>query len=219
MQQPITLYLDGYFVNQWDGTCFVALTEKGVTFATARALLRDGQGVPPALRELTGVARIPALQHGDVWLTESSAIVEYLEEVFSPPAYPPLFPADVRRRVRARQVMAWIRFELEPLRNERNWWMVVYPGVPDRPLTPGTASLARQLVELANKAITSGDFDDWSIAHVDLAFTLLRLAHTDVELTPAVRAFLDTAITRPSLRAYLDHPRPPNPPPASAARG
>ena len=219
MQQPLTLYLDGYFVNQWDGTCFVALTEKNLVFATARALLRDGQGVPAALRELTGVARVPAFQHGDVWLTESSAIVEYLEEMFPPPGYPRLFPADPRKRARVRQVMSWLRFELEPLRAERHWWMCVYGGIPDKPLSRDATRIATELVELATKATTSGDFDDWSIAHVDLAFTLMRLEHTDIVLPPPVRAFLDTALTRPSLRAYLDHQRPPNPPPLSAARG
>jgi glutathione S-transferase len=171
------------------------------------------------LRELTGVARVPAFQHGDVWLTESSAIVEYLEEVFPPPGYPRLFPAEPRRRARVRQVMSWLRFELQPLREERHWWMCVYHAMPDRPLSRAASRAATELVELATKAITSGDFDDWSIAHVDLAFTLLRLEHTDIVLPPPVRTFLDTALTRPSLRAYLDHQRPPNPPPASAASG
>src|SRR5262249_34986407 len=121
--QAITLYIDGYFVNQWDASCFVALTEKQLPFATARALLRDGAGVPPALRERTSVARVPAFQHGDTWLTESSAIIEYLEDTFAPPEHPRLLPAEPRRRARARQLMSWLRFELAELRDQRPWWM------------------------------------------------------------------------------------------------
>src|SRR5262245_37520317 len=123
----ITLYVDGYFVNQWDGVCIVALEEKSLPYSTARAILRDGGGVPPALTERTGIARVPALQDGDFWLTESLAIVEYLEEAFPPPAYTPLFPADLRARARARQAMTFVRTSIVDLRIERPWWARVYP--------------------------------------------------------------------------------------------
>jgi hypothetical protein len=33
----LTLYVEGYFTNVWDASCFVALTEKNLEFATARA--------------------------------------------------------------------------------------------------------------------------------------------------------------------------------------
>src|SRR6185503_20348002 len=122
----LTLYVDGYFTSTWDATCFVALTEKQVEFTTARALLRDG-GVPAALRKATAIARVPALQHGEFWLTESLAIVEYLEEAFPPPDWAPLFPVDVQARARARQIMAYMRFELRALRAERPWQYSVYP--------------------------------------------------------------------------------------------
>lgn len=91
--RQLTLYVDGYFTNVWDATCFVALTEKQLEFSTARALLRDGQGAPARLREQTAIARIPALQHGDFLLTESLAIAEYLEDAFPPPDHTRLFPA------------------------------------------------------------------------------------------------------------------------------
>ena len=45
----------------------------------------------PSYRAHTG--RVPALQHGDFWLAESSAICEYLAEAFPAPTHPRIFPA------------------------------------------------------------------------------------------------------------------------------
>jgi hypothetical protein len=71
VSSSITLYVDGYFVNQFDACCIVALEEKGLPFATARALLRDGGGVPPSLRRFTGIPRVPALQQDTAVQTAS----------------------------------------------------------------------------------------------------------------------------------------------------
>jgi glutathione S-transferase len=215
--QPITLYVDGYYTNQWDGTCIAALVEKQLPYSTARALLRDGAGVPIALRERTGIARVPALQHGDLWLTESSAIVEYLEDTFPPPEHARLLPAEPRKRAHARQLMSWLRVELAPLREDRPWWTSVYP-VAVRALSPAAEHNASELIALALRLVTTGALDDWTIASADLAFTLMRIANSHPIPAP-VRGFLDATLARPSLRAYLDLGRPPNPPPQAWGRG
>jgi glutathione S-transferase len=217
----ITLYLDGYFVNQWDATCYIALSEKQLPFSTARALLRDGQGVPAALRDRTSTARVPAVQHGDTWLTESSAIIEYLEEVYPPPEYPRLLPNEPRTRARARQLMSWVRFELSELRDQRPWWMCVYKNTRGElpPLTAGAQRNVEDLVDLTSRLLAGGELADWHIGHADLALTLMRLADCDTPLPEPMSTWFVEAKQRPSVRAYLDHPRPPNPPPPSAGRG
>jgi glutathione S-transferase len=208
----LTLYVDGYFVNQFDACCFVALEEKQLPFSTSRALLRDGGGVPAALASRTGIARVPALQHGDFWLTESIAIAEYLEDVFPPPGYTRLLPADPRARARARQIMAWVRIEMRALRNDRPWWMTVYPALPP-PLSAEGEHDARELVEFVVRLAADNDLAEWNIAHCDLALALYRLARTEYPLPQPAQRFLDANLVRPSIRTYLDHPRPPNPPP------
>jgi glutathione S-transferase len=210
--QQLTLYVDGYFTSTWDATCFVALTEKQLEFATARALLRDG-GVPAALRKATAIARVPALQHGEFWLTESLAIVEYLEEVFPPPDWAPLLPVDARARARARQIMAYMRFDLGALRAERPWQYTVYPMPQRPPLSPAAERDASELAALVVRLDAEGELDEWNIAHADIAFGLWRLARGDYALPEAAQRVLDRNIERPSIRAYIDHPRPPNPPP------
>jgi glutathione S-transferase len=215
----ITLYVDGYFVNQWDASCVVALEEKGLPYATARALLRDGGGVPAALTGQTGIARVPAMQHGDFWITESTAIIEYLEETFPPPAYPRLLPAEPQARARARQIMSFVRVDASRLKDERSWWMCVYPAPALPPLSPAAERDARELVELTVRLAARGELAEWNIAHADLALVLYRLARTDYPLPPVVQQFLDANLVRPAVRAYLDHPRPPNPPPLPLAAG
>ncbi|MBA3540887.1 MAG: glutathione S-transferase N-terminal domain-containing protein [Deltaproteobacteria bacterium] len=168
--------------------------------------------MPPALRRLTALGRVPALQHGDFWLTESLAIVEYLEEIFPPPHYPPLFPADPRGRARTRQILAYLRADLRALRDERPWRLTIWPASPP-PLSATATRDARALLEFVEHLQTTGELATWSIAHADIAFTLQRLIQTDHTLTDAVRRFYEITVARPSVRAYLEHPRPPNPPP------
>jgi glutathione S-transferase len=216
-RSPITLYVDGYFVNQFDASVMTALVEKGLEYSIARALLRDGGGVPAQLARTAMIGRVPALQHGDFWLTESSAIIEYLEETFAAPDYPPLLPADPRQRARARQIMSFVRTDVFDLRTERSYWMCVYPAGPQPPLSRQAERDARELIGLTERF--AAEQLPWCMAHADLAYTLLRLARTEYPLTPAATAFLDEHIVRPSIRAYLEHTRPPNPPPRQLAAG
>jgi glutathione S-transferase len=221
--RQLTLFVDGYFTSTWDATCFVALTEKHLEFTTARALLRDGQGAPARLREQSAIARIPALQHGDFLLTESLAIAEYLEDAFPPPGHARLLPADPQRRARARQTMAWLRFDQRALRAERPWQLSIYPAAvdPDDPLPPLSPEAERdagELVDLVGRMSAAGELDDWNIAHADLAFALWRIARCGHALPPAAQQLLDRNVERPSIRAYLEHPRPPNPPPRLRVR-
>lgn len=217
----LTLYVDGYFVNQWDASCVVALEEKRLAYSLARGLLRDGGGVPPSLVGRTNLARVPALQHGDVWLTESSAIVEYLDDVYPAPSYPHLLPADPHARAKARQWMSFLRSDLWALRVERSWWMCVYPEPNPPPLSREAEREARELTMLVDRLARSGELDPsrWNIAHADLALTLLRLARTSYPLSEAARSLVERELARPSVRAYLDHPRPPNRPPDAYAAG
>jgi glutathione S-transferase len=174
-----TLFVDGYFCNPFDATCFIALEEKQQPFSTARALLRDNQGFPPAMQAHTPIARVPALA----------------------------------RRARARQIMAWLRFDLRTLRAERPWFLAVYPTVPVEPLSARAEREATELVDVIGRLAQAGELAEWNISHADLALTLMRVTRTDVLIPAVAQRFLDENLVRPSVKAYVEHPRPPNPPP------
>jgi glutathione S-transferase len=211
----VILYIDAFWANAWDASPFVALREKGLEFSTAIALLHEGAGITPAVRRqaITGLA--PALHDGDFWLAESMAIIEYLEDAYPPPVYPRLFPADVRARARARQMMSWTRMELDALREERTSSLLFYPRRELPPLSPDAARQAADLcahVERLGPTPEGTLFGDWCIADVDLAFALMRLIKTGHEVSPAVRAYAEAVWRRPSVREYAEHPRPPHDP-------
>jgi glutathione S-transferase len=219
VHRVIVLYVDGYFVNQWDATCLVALEEKGLSYTTARGLLRGEGGVPAALAAQTGIARVPVLQHADTWLTESLAIVEYLEEQFPAPAYPSVFPSDLIARAKARQWMSFVRTDLAVLRDEVSWWRSVYNEPPLAMVSAGCQRDANDLLALVRWLLTNHQLDAWNIAHTDLALTLLRVRSAGIALGDDVAQFLDTTLARPSVRKYLEHQRPPHRPPVTDARG
>jgi glutathione S-transferase len=211
---PLVLYMSAHWDSPWDCSSWVALREKQVPFATSIAILREGQGVLPALKEAIVAARIPALQHGEFWLSESVAIVEYLEEVFPPPRYPPLLPADPRHRARARQLMLYLRTDCEALRRDRPAWTMFYPA-EHAPLAPDAQRTAEELVDTTERLVhRHAPFvcKDFSIADVDLAFALMRLIRSGYDVPPSVREYADRIWSRPSVREFVTHTRPPNPP-------
>ena len=94
MSDAIVLHGNADWTSPYVFSAFVVLTEKGLPFEVKAFDLFAGEHKAGdyAGRSITG--RVPSLQHGDRWLAESSAIDEYLEDVFAPPRYARLYPAD-----------------------------------------------------------------------------------------------------------------------------
>src|SRR5207249_4664662 len=116
---PLVLHAETLWISPYVFSAWVALREKALPFAVREVSLVDLANRTPAYQDRNLIAKVPALEHGELCIAESSAIAEYLEDVFPPPAYPRLLPADVRERARARQLMAWLRSDLGALRDER----------------------------------------------------------------------------------------------------
>src|SRR6478609_53699 len=114
--EPLVLYGNSMGSSPYVLSCFVALTEKKLPFVVRAVALHEGAQRSAAYVETSFTARVPALVDGAFSLSESSAIVEYLEDKWPPPAHPALLPRDLQRRARARQIMAWVRSDLMPIR-------------------------------------------------------------------------------------------------------
>jgi glutathione S-transferase len=211
----LVLYGNDMWTSPYVLSCFVALREKGLPFETRLLALDRGAHHEAAYADLSLTARVPTLVDGDLSLSESSAIVEYLEEKFSSPQYPRLLPADLRERARARQVMAWLRSDLGALREERSSEYVFFDqkGLPTlAPLTDAGKRAAEKVVWVADRLVPGnggGLFGAWCIADTDLAMMLWRLSRTQYKLPPKLRAFADAQWTRPTVREFVDQPRPP----------
>ncbi len=211
--EPLVLYTEAYWLSPWDSACWVALREKGLPFARSIAILPGSQMVGE-LRAQAIAARIPALQHGEFWLSESIAIVEYLEDAFPSPRWPAVLPRDARDRARARQLSIWARIGLHALRRDRPAYMIFYPESPP-PLAADALVEADELVEATGRLLAGRPgfiFGDFTVSDLDLAFALQRLRRTGHELPADVVSYIDRVWARPSVSEYMQHPRPPHPP-------
>jgi glutathione S-transferase len=169
-----TLFVDAQYASPYAMSAFVALTVKQVPFELRTVDLHAAAHHAPEFAGMSLTGRVPTLVHGEFALSESSAIDEYIEDVF-PGA--PLYPRDPRQKARARQVQAWLRSDLMPIRVERST-EVVFLGAKRPALSADGQSAAAKLFAAAESLLPSGQdhlCGDWCIADVDLALMLNRL--------------------------------------------
>lgn len=190
-------------------TAFVALKEKRVPF-TFRALdLARGEQREPDFVARSLTSRVPTLSAGDFSLSESVAIVEYLDELLPAPAHARLLPESREERARARQVLGWLRSDLPALRNERPTSSIFFDHVAT-PLSDAARVDAEKLVSIAT-ALLAGRaqlFTTWSIADLDLALALMRLVANGDILPAPLRLHAETQWRRPSVAAWVARTRP-----------
>jgi glutathione S-transferase len=212
MREPdLILYVDAFYISPYAFSAFVALREKCLPFETRFVPLQDKAQQRPEYRNGSVTARVPALVHGDFWLAESSAIDEYLEDVFPPPEHAALYPRDPRGRARARQVQAWLRSDLGALRDERPTTTMFYARA-DRPLSAAGKAAAEKLVRVTEQVLPADAehlFGAWSIADADLAFMLQRLVRNGDPVPVRVRAYVERQWRRPAVREWDEQRRTP----------
>jgi glutathione S-transferase len=209
----ITLFHDDLWMSPYVASVFVTLKEKGVAFSTQPIALETGEQHQPMFAA-TITARVPALQHGDFWLSESIAIVEYLEDIFAAPKFAPVLPSDPRDRARARQVMGFVRSDVHDVPKERPTAMIFYPERRANlaPLSERARKAADRLLTIADRFVLEGRTNicnEWSIADVDLTLMLQRLALTGEPLSDKLQRFVAANWSRPSMQAFVTLPRAP----------
>src|SRR5215470_13643730 len=153
--EPLVLYVDGFWNSPYAFSAYVCLKEKGLPFETREINLHERAQKTPQFQSKSVTARVPMLEHGAFRLSESSAIVEYLEDTFPPPRYAAMLPAAPQERARARQIMAWIRSDLMPIREERSTHTFFYKH-PVQPLSPAGKAAAEKLIAAAAAFIPEG---------------------------------------------------------------
>ncbi|KAF1688090.1 glutathione S-transferase [Pseudoxanthomonas broegbernensis] len=202
------LYVDSRFVSPFAMQAFVALHEKALAFGLSTLDLDGGAQRAPAYADRSLTGRVPTLVHDGFALSESSAIAEYLDEVFPGT---PLYPRDPRQRARARQVQAWLRTDLMPIRQERSTEVVFY-GPVAAPLSAQAREAADKLFFVAGRLLANGDealFGQWSIVDLDLAIMLNRLVLNDDPVPPKLAGYARRQWQRPTVRGWVEMERPP----------
>ncbi|WP_395606996.1 glutathione transferase [Pseudomonas sp. B22129] len=203
----LRLYVDAQFTSPYAMSVFVTLREKGLAFDTLTVDLDTAQNQQADFARLSLTQRVPTLEEGDFSLSESSAISEYLDAVYPGTA---VYPADPKQRARARQVQAWLRSDLLPIRQERST-LVVFYGQKMPALSPVAEAAARKLIGAAQTLLAGNPdnlFGEWSIADVDLAVMLNRLILNGDSVPAQLAAYAERQWQRPSVQEWVNQPRP-----------
>ena len=112
----MTLTLHGYWRSGAAWRVRIGLALKGLDHTAVAHDLRRGEQASPAYRALNPQGLVPALDTGEAVLTQSLAILEWLEDVCPTPA---LLPADPLARAQVRGLAQLIASDVHPLHNLR----------------------------------------------------------------------------------------------------
>jgi maleylacetoacetate isomerase len=110
------MILHGYWRSTAAWRVRLALQLKGIAHQTVTVNLVQGAQIGPAHLALNPQGLVPVLEHDGAALSQSLAIIEYLDELYPEP---PLLPADPLGRARMRAAAQIIAADVHPLGNLR----------------------------------------------------------------------------------------------------
>jgi glutathione S-transferase len=200
------LYVDSQFISPYAMSAFVVLHEKGIAFDIQTVNLAAEENKAPPFTAVSLTHRVPTLRHRGFSLAESSAIAEYLEDLLPESL---VYPQNLRDRAQARQLQAWLRSDLTPLREERPTEVVFLKPV-DAPLSTQAKAAADKLFAIADTLIPADGlelFGEWCIADTDLALMLNRLALNGDSVPDRLTTYARHQWQRPSVQQWVNRQR------------
>jgi glutathione S-transferase len=207
----LKLFVDRQFVSPYAMSVFVTLVEKGIPFDIETIDLKNHQNLQLFYQDNSLTARVPAIEHNDFWLSESTAIIEYIEAVFPAPEYPSIFPQNILDRSRARQIQAWLRSDLMPIREQRPTELIFFEAATiTTPLADAGKIAATKLIRVAESLLagnSSNLFGEWCIADTDLALMLNRLILNGDQVPEQLCNYANFQWKRPAVRQWAEQNR------------
>ena len=108
--------LYGYFRSSAAYRARIALNLKGIAYQDEFMHLRNNEHNDAAFRSINPQGLLPVLEDGETVITQSVAIMEYLEEKYPSPAF---LPQDAVQRAYVRSIVLAIACDIHPLNNLR----------------------------------------------------------------------------------------------------
>lgn len=191
----------------------IALAEKGVDHVNIAA-------APHSAEVLTHnpFGRIPILLHGPVVVTESRAIIDYVDRAFEGPR---LVPAGGAALTACDMWTSLIATVVEPLIVRQFVLAYLFPagadGRPDQAMIASLTPKVLATLDLLEKALAAGaigsGFDRTDTYLLPVLFYLSTTPEGGPAIAerPRLKAYLDGGLTRPSVRSTM-------PPPVESAR-
>jgi maleylpyruvate isomerase len=133
--------LHGYFRSSASYRVRIALNLKGLTAEHLAHHLRKGEQRDPAYLAINPQGLVPTLDDGGTILTQSLAIIEWLDETHPEP---PLLPQDPLRRAKVRAFAMALACDTHPVQNLKVLARLRQLGLPEEQVTEWAAWANRE---------------------------------------------------------------------------
>jgi glutathione S-transferase len=212
----LKLYIGNKNYSSWSMRPWVLMTQAGVPFE--EVMVRFGSDFSSAdsafkksVRPLNPAGTVPFLVDGDIVVSDTLAIAEYLAEAFPEKA---LWPVDKARRAQARSACAEMHAGFRAIRGHCGMNIEAELASQGRLLMRDRADvqadLAR-LVELWGGLLAQHGgpmlLGDFSIADAYFAPMASRLKTYALPVPPAIAAYVERVHALPSVKAWTDAAR------------
>jgi maleylpyruvate isomerase len=197
--------LHGYFRSSASYRVRIALNLKGVNAEHLPHHLRKGEQCAPAYLAINPQGLVPALEDANAILTQSLAIIEWLDETH--PA-PPLLPKDPLRRAKVRAFAMALACDTHPVQNLKVLVRLRQLGLPEQEVTEWAAWANREGLSACETLIAAepGPFcfgATPTTADLCLVPQLANARRFGVDLTAYPRLLKAEAAAK-SLKAFAD---------------
>jgi maleylpyruvate isomerase len=198
--------LHGYFRSSAAYRVRIALNLKGLSAEQLSHHLRKGEQRDPAYLAINPQGLVPTLQNDDgAILTQSLAIIEWLDEIHP---QPPLLPGDPLRRARVRAFAQAIACDTHPVQNLKVLARLRELGLSEEQVTGWAAWANREGLSACEKLVAGegGPFcfgEQPSLADLCLVPQLANARRFGVEVAAFPRLLKAEAAAR-NLKAFAD---------------
>jgi len=197
--------LHGYFRSSASYRVRIALNLKGLSAEHLAHHLRKGEQCAPAYLAINPQGLVPTLEDEDTVLTQSLAIIEWLDETH--PA-PPLLPKDPLRRGKVRAFALVLACDTHPVQNLKVLARLRQLGLPEEQVAEWAAWANREGLTACEKLIAgeAGPFcfgAEPTIADLCLVPQLANARRFGVDLAAFPRLLKAEAAAR-NIKAFAD---------------
>lgn len=201
----LVLYTDKEFISPYAMSVYVALKEKELDFSTQTVDLDVADNRTPRYIAINPTEKIPCLKlaSGQV-LFESMAITEFLEDFYAEGTQH-LYSQNPIEKAICRGVQSLVKSDFLTIKRVMPSTTVFGLAKPNVSFSEELEREIRKLIRVAQSVIKGewiGEY--WSIADLDFAFMLNRLAKNDIPLTVELKDYIARNWERPSVQSWMD---------------
>ncbi len=186
--------------SSWSLRPWIVMKQFEIPFDEQRIVLRQPDTKQQILKQSPS-GKIPVLVDGDLAVSDSLAICEYLADRYPDKA---LWPQDRTVRAKARSVVAEMHSGFPDMRNELN--MDILARLPHPALSDGCKTDVARVQTIWRDALTASGgpflFGDFTIADAFYVPVATRFRSYSIPLDAELQAYADRLLTLPAMQEW-----------------